>query len=80
MRMRVTAPCNIGGEDYGVSEIGRVVTVADPSEASRLIYYGQAVPDETGGDTAPDNVPPDDGQADDDQADQATITTNEEAA
>lgn len=45
MKMRITAPATVAGN--GV-EVGKIVDVESGGEASRLIYYGQAVPVEDG--------------------------------
>lgn len=40
MRMRITAPAQVGGEPV---EIGDVVGVKEPGEIARLLHFGQAV-------------------------------------
>ena len=40
---RITAPCEVGGESKGLEDIGSVVSIDDPAEASHLVWYGQVV-------------------------------------
>lgn len=40
MRMKITAPAQVGGEPV---EIGDVVDVKEPGEIARLLHFGQAV-------------------------------------